>query len=141
MAELTATAPLVHLEPADRGGLQVSDRAVAKIATAAALQVDGVAPRDATRPPTESLAGAVSATKAVLTRPYPRVSVTVAGHRARASVEIETLWPRPAAQVAAAVRDRVAAALHDLADLQVDGVDVTVAAVVRGTPRAERRIR
>lgn len=116
-----------------RGSLTVKDKAVERIAEAAVAEVSGVAPAQ----DTGSSLGAVGN---ALGRGYPRIDVHVAGHRAHAQVEIVTLWPHPAAAVAAAVRDHVSDRLRTLADLQVDAVQVEVAKVIRPTTPERRRV-
>ncbi|GAB3471706.1 Asp23/Gls24 family envelope stress response protein [Kineococcus sp. DHX-1] len=126
-AELTAEE---RTETASRGALEVKDKAVERIAEAAVFEVPGVIAA-------EDTAGTIAT---ALGRAYPRVDVHVAGHRARVQIEIVTAWPRPAAGVAAAVRDHVADRLHTLAALDVDVVDVTVAKVLRPTTPERRRV-
>ena len=100
-----------------------------RIAQAAVLEVSGVVgSQDST--------GAIAS---ALGRAYPRVDVHVAGRHANVDVDVLTRWPRPAAQVAAAVREHVAERLHTLADLDIATVDVKVAKVVRpSTPERKR---
>lgn len=126
-AELSAEE---RAEAGTRGNLEVKDKAVERIAGAAVSEVSGVV-----------VAGASTGTIATaLGRAYPRVEVHVAGRRARVQVDVVTAWPRPAAEVAAAVRAHVADRLHVLADLDVDVVDVAVAKVVRPTTPDRRRV-
>ncbi|WP_328291474.1 alkaline shock response membrane anchor protein AmaP [Kineococcus sp. NBC_00420] len=132
--EVTHFSPQQRNEMGARGSLEVKDKAVERIAEAAVLEVSGVAPAGDT-------AGVLGATLgAALGRSYPRVDVHVAGHRVHAQVEIVTHWPRPAAQVAAAVRDHVADRLQTLAALDVDAVEVQVAKVIRRTTPEKRRV-
>jgi len=127
VAELS---PEERTEAGTRGSLDVKDKAVERIAQAAVSEVSGVI-----------AAGEATGTIATaLGRAYPRVEVHVAGRRARVHIDIVTAWPRPAADVAAAVRDHVADRLHALADLEVDVVDVAVAKVVRPTTPDMRRV-
>ncbi|MFI5493626.1 Asp23/Gls24 family envelope stress response protein [Actinoplanes sp. NPDC051859] len=104
-----------------RGSLVIREKAVQRIAEAAALHVDGVAPAEA----------GTNAVTSVLGRGYPRVDCDVAGGRVRADVEVIALWPCPAPVVAAAVRAAVTEQLSALAGLRVDAVGVTIAKVVR----------
>lgn len=113
-----------------RGSLVVSDKAVQRIAAAAALEVPGVAPRSTS----------ASALGSALGRTYPRVDCQVAGHRVRAEVQIVTHWPQPAARVAAEVREHVAQRLRTLAALEADSVEVHVEKVVRPTTPERRRV-
>lgn len=59
-------------------------------------------------------------------RDLPRVQVHVRGDRVRAELDIAVDWPRPLAEVAAAVRGRVRDRLDALSGLRVDAVDVRV---------------
>lgn len=111
-------------EPGDRGHLQVADRVLQRIATAAAREVDGVA--------LDTASGALGR---LVSSGYPSVEVDSAGTRVRAQVDIAVLWPRPAATVAAGVRDAVARRLEELAAVRVDAVTVTVRSLVRPRPR------
>ncbi|WP_299037833.1 Asp23/Gls24 family envelope stress response protein [uncultured Pseudokineococcus sp.] len=126
MAE-TATAlptPVADVGgPAERGSLQIADRALSKIVTAAAREVDGVAPSGS-----QALGG-------LLGSGYPSVELESAGSRVRVQVDVATLWPHPAARVAADVRSAVARRLDELAAVHADSVAVTVRDVVRPTAR------
>jgi len=138
-AVLAAPGAEVLAEPGARGRLEVADRVVQRIAEAAAAGVDGVAPRTTSD---GSLTGSVTtAVGGALGRSLPRASCVVAGSRVRVEVEVATLWPRPAAEVAARVRDGVAERLETLAGVRVDAVAVTVAKVVRATTPARARVR
>lgn len=117
-----------------RGALEVADRAVQRIAQAAAREVPGVATGE------DASSGALGALGSALGRDHPRVDCQVAGRRVRVAVEITTVWPHPAAQVAAGVRDHVTERLRTLADLEVDGMEVTVAKVVRSSSPTKRRV-
>ena len=135
MAEATATHPTTvapdaaapdvadPADPAGRGRLEVSDRALAKIVTAAAREVDGVAPSGST------------AFGGLLGSGYPSVELDSAGARVRVQVDVASLWPHPAARVAADVRATVARRLDELAAVHADGVSVTVRGVVRPVHR------
>ncbi|WP_432574305.1 Asp23/Gls24 family envelope stress response protein [Kineococcus sp. SYSU DK005] len=116
-------------EMGGRGHLVVQDRAVQRIAEAAAVEVEGVAPAGATT-------GAIGN---ALGRDYPRVDCEVAGHRVRVRLEIVTVWPHSAAEVAAAVGDHVRERLRVLAGMSVDSTRVTVARVAPPTTAAPRR--
>lgn len=138
MAEVTATRPTSEhpaggqaADPAERGALHVADRVLQRIATAAAREVDGVAPSGGGTGPLSGLFGSG----------YPGVEVDSAGSRVRAQVDIAVLWPRSAAGVAAAVRDLVAQRLQELAAVRVDAVAVTVRAVVRPRQLGQREAR
>lgn len=105
-------------DPGTRGRLTISDRAVQRLAVAAAREIPQVAP-------------AAAGLSSYLQTSYPRAEVTVAGCRVRARVEVQGRWPAPAAALADDVRTTVADRLHVLAGLRVDAVDVVVAGLVR----------
>ncbi|NIZ92443.1 Asp23/Gls24 family envelope stress response protein [Kineococcus rubinsiae] len=133
------TAPPALAEAGARGRLVVADRVVQRIAEAAAAGVDGVAPRTSSD---GSLTGNVTtAVGGALGRTLPRASCVRAGSRVRVEIEVATLWPRPAAEVAARVRDRVAERLEALAGVRVDAVAVTVAKVVLSAAPTRARVR
>ncbi|WP_369054244.1 Asp23/Gls24 family envelope stress response protein [Kineococcus terrestris] len=119
----------VATAPEQRGRLVVHDRVVQRIAEAAAAGVPGTTRTGGTG---SGGAGArvAGALDTVLGRAYPSVDCTVAGHRARLRVQVAAVWPHPAAQVAAAVRDAVRDAVTALAATTVDAVEVTVATYV-----------
>ena len=117
-------------DPGWRGSLLIKDRAVQRIAEAAALSVTGVAAADKS----------TNAVNAALGRAYPRVDCDVAGGRVRAELEIVGVWPTPAPLLAAQVRDTVTEQLERLAGLTVDAVDVTIAKIVRVQAAPRRRV-
>lgn len=117
-------------DPGERGDLVITDRAVQRIAEAAALAVPGIVP-----------AGQSTGTlNAALGRAYPRVDCEVAGGRVRAEIEIVGRWPTPAPRLAAEVRQAVTDQLQRLAGLRVDAVDVTIAKIVRVAAPPRRRV-
>jgi uncharacterized alkaline shock family protein YloU len=131
-----ATAPAgsaggVRTDPGERGDLTIKERAVQRIAEAAALGVPGVVPAKQS----------TTTVNAALGRAYPRVDCDVAGDRVRAAVEIAGLWPTPAAHLGAEVRHAVTEQLQQLAGLRVDAVDVTIAKIVRMSTPLPRRVR
>ncbi|VEG50929.1 Protein of uncharacterised function (DUF322) [Mycolicibacterium aurum] len=107
----------VRQPPEERGRLTIRDRAVERMATAAALNAAGVHRHGSGL---GRLAG----------RDLPRVDVGVAGDHVRADVEIAVAWGRPLADTAAAVRRDIVEALATHAGLVVDGVTVHVATVI-----------
>jgi uncharacterized alkaline shock family protein YloU len=117
-------------DPGERGNLIIKDRAVQRIAQAAALSVPGVVPA----------AQSTNTLNAALGRAYPRVDCEVAGGRVRAEVEIVGLWPTPAPQLGAQVRQTVTDQLQRLAGLRVDAVDVTIAKMIRTAAAPRRRV-
>jgi uncharacterized alkaline shock family protein YloU len=104
-------------DPADRGGLDVRDRAVQNIVVAAALQAPGVHRHGGGL---GRLAG----------RDLPRASVDVAGNHVRAAVDIAVQWGCSLAVAAAATQRAVHDALSMQSGLAVDGVTVHVATVI-----------
>lgn len=122
-----AGEPGSAVDPAQRGRLVVADRAVEKIAIAAASEVSGVQ-------------SAGSTLDGVIGRAYPQADVQVAGGHAKVSLELAVTWPSPLAPTTAAVRDRVRDRLETFAGLRVDRVDVTVAKLVQAEPKQERRV-
>jgi uncharacterized alkaline shock family protein YloU len=117
-------------DPGWRGSLVIKDRAVQRIAEAAALGVTGVVPADKS----------TNAVNTALGRAYPRVDCDVAGGRVRAELEIVGVWPTPAPLLAGQVRDTVTDQLERLAGLTVDAVDVTVAKIIRVSATPRRRV-
>ncbi len=117
-------------DPGARGNLIIKDRAVQRIAEAAALSVPGVVPA----------AQSTNTLNAALGRAYPRVDCEVAGDRVRAEVEIVGLWPTPAPQLGAQVRQAVTDQLQRLAGLRVDAIDVTIAKMIRAAAAPRRRV-
>jgi uncharacterized alkaline shock family protein YloU len=117
-------------DPGERGSLIIKDRAVQRIAEAAALSVPGVVPA----------ARSTNTLNAALGRAYPRVDCEVAGGRVRAEVEIVGLWPTSAPQLGARVRQTVTDQLQRLAGLRVDAVDVIIAKMIRTAAAPRRRV-
>ena len=126
----TTTTERDTADPGERGNLIIKDRAVQRIAEAAALSVPGVVPA----------AQSTNTLNAALGRAYPRVDCEVAGGRVRAEVEIVGLWPTPAPQLGAQVRQTVTDQLQRLAGLRVDAVDVTIAKMIRTAAAPRRRV-
>jgi uncharacterized alkaline shock family protein YloU len=117
-------------DPGRRGSLLIKDRAVQRIAEAAALSVSGVAPADKS----------TNAVSAALGRAYPQVDCDVAGGRVRVELQIVGVWPTPSPLLAGQVRDAVTHALERLAALTVDAVDVTIAKIIRVHAAPRRRV-
>lgn len=116
-----------QVDPGDRGRLEVAGQVVERIATIAATQVPGVVSTG-------------SALEGVLGRRYPKAAADVAGDHTSVSLDLAVAWATPLADAAATVRDKVRAQLHDLAGLNVDAVDVTVAKVVAQPSTPVRRV-
>ena len=120
------TPPSVGRDPGERGSLTVHDRVAEQIAAKAALDTAGV---QFHARGLDKLTG----------RTTPKTQVSIAGDRVRATVDIAVPWSYHLGAVGAAVRANVTFALSHLAGLQVDGVNVAVAAVT--TPAATTRKR
>ena len=114
-------------DPGQRGTLAIDDNVVERIAAIAAGEVEGVVK-------------AGSSLDQVLGHHYPKVSTTIAGHRARIHVEIAVAWPHPLGQVCGRVRDEVRDRVTQLAGIQVDAVDVLAAKVVHAPEPEQRRV-
>lgn len=119
MAELATTEADFGtlVDPADRGRLDIRDRAVERLVEASALRAPGV----------HRHGGGIGR---FVGRDLPRVSVDVAGDHVRATVEVAVAWGRHLPTVAAAVRDAVTTTLSTGSGLVVDGVSVHVAAII-----------
>ncbi|MEO7234789.1 MAG: Asp23/Gls24 family envelope stress response protein [Lapillicoccus sp.] len=112
------STPDTALAPArTRGSLTIAPRVVETVATAAVNAVPGVVPVG-------------SGLDAVVGRRYPKVAADVAGDHATIRIDVALEWGRPLATTTAAIRDRVHAEVRDLAGVQADTVDVTVARVL-----------
>lgn len=140
MADVLAPAVLapatVGGEAGQRGSLVVADRAVERIARAAAAGVPGSVRTGST----DTLGGAVDAVlkDTALRRAFPTADCTRAGNRVRVRVEVAARWPVPAPALAARVRDQVVEELTLLAGVVVDACDVAVVTYVRDAPEVRR---
>lgn len=130
---MTAVVPAVpagsasDVDAADRGRTSIADRVVAKVAAQAATEVDHA---DGLR---RSIAGRS------LGSPRVRASADVDGHVATLSLDLAVDYPSPVRQVTRAVRRHVAERVATLCGMQVDHVDITVAAL-RRAPVETRRV-
>lgn len=113
-------------DPATRGTLTVADRAVQRVAAAAAVRVPGVA---------RTTAGGL------LGRDLPHASAHVVGTRAQVEVDVALVWPAPADATARSVREAVAAAVERFAGVPTDRVDVRVVAVTDPSDAPRERVR
>ncbi|MFI5730013.1 Asp23/Gls24 family envelope stress response protein [Kribbella sp. NPDC051587] len=122
-AALTRPQPLntaiatTATDPDERGSLEISPRAIERIAETAALQAPAVIRQDAT-----------------FGRGLPKVKAQQAGRRLRLDVEVAIAWGHPLADTAAEIRNRVATTVADLTGLGVDLVNVDISAVTLSTP-------
>ncbi|KKF00512.1 MULTISPECIES: Asp23/Gls24 family envelope stress response protein [Mycolicibacterium] len=121
------TAPALDGDPGERGSLIVHDRVAEQITAKAALDTAGV------RPHASGLAKLAG-------RGTPKTHVSIAAGRVRAKVDIAVPWNYPLSAVAADVRANVTFALSHLAGLQVDGVDVAIAAVTTHDASTRKRV-
>jgi len=125
---VTESDPSLHpARPEQRGRLHIASRAIERIVTRAAEQVDGVLRSG-------------SGLDRLVGRSYPRVSSTVAGDIVRVTVDVAVLWPHGAGEVARRVRAEVTHEVRQLTGLSVAGVNVTVARFERRPSHAERRV-
>nr|WP_238356606.1 Asp23/Gls24 family envelope stress response protein [Kribbella italica] len=92
--------------------MEISPRAVERIAEATALLAPGVIRQEAT-----------------FGRGLPKAKVQLAGQRVRVDVEIAVEWGYPLADLAAEVRGRLTRTINELTGLGVDSVSVDISAV------------
>jgi uncharacterized alkaline shock family protein YloU len=113
-------------DASDRGRLDVKPRAVHRIAEQATADVTG-------------WTGRGGGLGRALGRRLPVVDVTVTGRHAVVTADVMAPWGLALADLAASVRDRVAARVGELTGLAVDRVDVRIVQIDR-EPAAERRV-
>ena len=113
--------------PHERGRTIIADSVLERLAARVALDVDGVV---ADGSDLEGLIG----------RRFPKAQATVAGQRARVSVDIAVAWPTPLTTVSRAVRDAVSGRVGELTGLSIDAVDVHVARVTTSSGSTGRRV-
>ena len=111
----------------ERGSLRIGDKVAQRLALHAALSTPGVARHAAGL---DKLTG----------RDLPSAQLDISSNRAAAQLKIAVTWPHPLAEVAAAVQRNVAEALHSMAGLQVDRVDVDVTHVSVTQTTPSRRV-
>lgn len=116
-------------EPEQRGRTTIADRAVERVAAAAAAEVE-LATGSARR----VLGVPVSAAD------LPRVTARVHGDEATVEVDLAVAWPAPVRQVARRVRARVVEQLTDLVGLRDVRVDVRISALVPERAAEQRRV-
>lgn len=115
-------------DPGCRGGLDIADKVIDKIAARTASTVSGVV---RTGSGLDRLVG----------RALPHASSAVIGDRVRISVDIAVGWPLDLAEVSRTVRDAVHRDVTDLAGMHVLGVDVSVSRVEHQHATTQRRVR
>ena len=102
----------VAVDSGQRGRLEISSRAVERIAEVAARRV-----------------GAVLRQPATFGRGLPNATAQVAGQHVRLDLDIAVRWGRPLPEIAADVRSLVADSVTELTGLVVDAVAVDIVAV------------
>jgi uncharacterized alkaline shock family protein YloU len=117
-------APRSTLQPELRGRLVIADRVVARIASAVAAEIDGVAaPRPARRG------------RGRRGRPVPRRPTAVArihGPDVHVSLSVSLKYPLAVAAACDEVRERVASRVLALTGLRASAVDIRVPVLRRG---------
>jgi uncharacterized alkaline shock family protein YloU len=103
-------------------------RVLERIAAKAAVDIP-----DVRATPEDGLTGLVG-------RQRPSATVHVGGRRVRARVVVDVRWPKPVAEVAAAVRVNVAEQVRRLTGLEVAAVDVHVSGPTAPSADAGRRV-
>ncbi len=122
------------------GQIAVADDVVAKLASRAAVEVDGVGAaarrllgKELSGGPLDKL-GMKSSELGAL----PTCTAQVDGHLAFVDITLSVRYPNSVRHVAAAVRDHVTAQVGRMTGLQVVEVDIKVPALVRDLPRSQR---
>ncbi|SES43204.1 Asp23/Gls24 family envelope stress response protein [Lentzea albida] len=119
-------------DPGARGSLTISERAVERIASHAALEVDGIggsAPRVL-----GVTVGAEEAERNV------RIAARITGAVVALDVRLSITYPAPVGSTAESARTHLISRVHALTGLSVSKVDITVTALHRAvvTPRRIR---
>lgn len=112
----TGDDPGPEPDVAQRGSLVIKERAIERIAAAAALQVPGV------------VRHGDNGLRRITGRDLPRADVTTGGNAVAVNIYIAAEWPYDAAMLTRRVHDSVERALHDLTGLRVHELNVLVAA-------------
>lgn len=110
------TTVAVETTVAERGSLVIKDRAVERIAAAAALEVPGVVRHSG------------SGLRRITGRDLPRADVTTGGNAVAVNLYVAAEWPYDAAMLTRRVHDAVERQLHDLTGLRVHELNVLVVA-------------
>ena len=110
-----------------RGTLIIGEKVAQRLAVHAAVSTPGVARHGAGL---SKLTG----------RDLPTARLHIASNRAAAQLKVAVAWPHPLVEVARAVQRNVADALHAMAGLQVDRVDVELVHVIVPETTAPRRV-
>lgn len=113
-------------EAAERGSLEVRDRALVRIVEQVVLETPGAVRHRAGIGEAVTTGGVHP-----MARSLPRVEVDVRRRRARVTVEVAAAWPTPVGELAHQVRDNVLMRAADLSGTEIRAVDVTVHLVAR----------
>jgi uncharacterized alkaline shock family protein YloU len=111
-----------------RGSLRIGDKVAERLAMHAAVSVPGV----------ERHAAGLDK---ITGRDLPTAQLDISANRAVAQLKVAVAWPHPLVEVARAVQRNVADALHAMAGLEVDRVDVEVSHVSVPRTTSSRRVR
>ena len=120
-------SPSAAADMEQRGRLHVADRVIERIATHAAVQIDGVTRTG-------------SGLDKVVGLDLPRADSTVAGDQVRLSIDIAIGWPHGAGEVARSVRHEVTRQVGNLTGLNVAAVHVNVARFASSEGSTARRV-
>ncbi|MGF7237381.1 MAG: Asp23/Gls24 family envelope stress response protein [Frankia sp.] len=108
-------------DPALRGRLVITDRAVARIATAVATEIEAVA---------NSRSGRGSSRRAGRKAPHqPRAGARVDGQDVRVSLSVSLRYPAAVAAICDELRERISARVDELTGLRTGAVDIRVPAL------------
>ena len=127
MTETTTLTGAQSADTGERGRLDISAKAIERIATHAAQSVPGVV-------------ASGSGLDRIVGRGLPRANSTVAGDTVRLSLDIGLTWPVAAGEVARAVRAEVTRQVGSMTGLSVAAVDVSVAKFAAWSPASTGRV-
>jgi uncharacterized alkaline shock family protein YloU len=119
--------PPAERDSGQRGSLTIGDKVAQRLAIHAAVSTPGVARHAA-------------GLNKITGRDLPTAQLDIASNRAAAQLKVAVTWPQPLAEVARAVQRNVADALHTMAGLDVDRVDVEVTHVSVTDATPSRRV-
>jgi uncharacterized alkaline shock family protein YloU len=140
MTARTEYEPVVRAGHNELGTISLADQVVSKIATQAVMEEPDAGAATA-RVLGRAVPGAdrMPGVRDTDLQARPKISVDVDGSKAFVTLEISVRWPAPVPEVTDQVRARVRARVLELAGLDVDEVDITVADLatdVNPPPRA-----
>ena len=128
--------PPAHIGVNELGRVEISSKAVEKIAALAAVEIPdagGAAARLLGRPVPG--AGHLGIRGSGLDR-LPKVSADVDGQLAFLDVELSVRWPAPIGQITEAVRQHLGRRVGDLVGLDIREVNIHVVDLIGATPPA-----